>query len=149
MLTLFGLLQIILVTSGVTGLGFGQTANVLIVYPPAPAMQTEVSCTIAVDYFDANSNPVETTTFTLNPGQSRDVTLTRSQLGASAHVPLHPLFWYLAGVTSCGPSDPECMNDDDCENLDLVAYDTDSLGNDVLRLVSVSNGATGAAPPPD
>ena len=127
MLGLFQTIQLILAISGLTGLTLGQNANVLVAYPPGPGVQ----CQVAVDFFDANSKPIETNTFTLGPGQTKKVSLSKNQLGILTP---HPLFWFFAGVTACDGSAANCHTENACESLSLTAYDTDALGNVVLLL---------------
>lgn len=128
MLGLFQTIQLILAISGLTGLTLGQNANVLVAYPPGPGVQ----CQVAVDFFDANSKPIETNSFTLGPGQTKKVTLSKNQLGILTP---HPLFWFFAGVTACDGSAANCQSElGACGSLTLTAYDTDAFGNVVLLL---------------
>ncbi|HUA34835.1 MAG TPA: hypothetical protein VMA09_14600 [Candidatus Binataceae bacterium] len=139
MLGLFQAIQLILAISGLTGLTLGQNANVFVDYPPGMGVQ----CQVAVDFFDANSKTIETNTFTLAPGQTKKVSLSKNQLGIFAP---HPLFWFFAGVTACDGSAANCQSESGaCESLTLTAYDTDAVGNVVLLLNSTSRTAAPAS----
>jgi hypothetical protein len=62
---------------------------------------------VGVQFFDANSNLVNSQTASLVPGQSAQVTFTRAQLGGPPSA-IHPLFWAEAGlINNCG-SDSSC-----------------------------------------
>src|ERR1700685_991225 len=98
---------LIVFLSSLVGLGYGQTAQILLNYPvqapQAVVAQTEppATCKVQVQFFDSNSNLVKSQTVYLTPGQSTKVSLSRGDLGARLQP--HPLFWAQAAlVNNCG-----------------------------------------------
>ena len=109
------LTALIIFLSGLVGLGTGQTAKIILTYPPPPVATATANlranppstCEVEVQLFDANSNLVNSQTVSLVPGQSAQVTLTRAQLGGPPPT-IHPLFWAEAGLVDNCNGDPNC-----------------------------------------
>jgi hypothetical protein len=104
------LTALIIFLSSLVGLGTGQTAKVILTYPPVVKMSLPgppSTCEVGVEFFDANSNLVNEQTVSLVPGQSAQVTFTRAQLGGPPSA-IHPLFWVKAGLIDNCNGDPNC-----------------------------------------
>ncbi|MGB7601110.1 MAG: hypothetical protein WBM24_12445 [Candidatus Sulfotelmatobacter sp.] len=107
------IISLIVFISSLVGLGLGQSAKITLTYPPAPAVVTNLAsppstCQVEVAFFDSNSNLVKSQTVSLVPGQSAQVTLTRSELGGPPSA-IHPLFWAEAGLVD------NCNNSANCD----------------------------------
>jgi hypothetical protein len=105
------LAALLIFVSSLVGLGTGQTAKIILTYPPTVGVldgtHPPSTCMVGVQFFDANSNLVNSQTASLVPGQSAQVTFTRAQLGGPPSA-IHPLFWAEAGlINNCG-SDSSC-----------------------------------------
>lgn len=124
------LATVIVFLSSLIGLGSGQTAIINLTYPPTTLQQMAVTtppsvCKVEVEFFDANSNLVNSQTASLTPGQSAQVTLTRNQLGR--RVAAHPLFWTEAVlINNCG-NNPNC--DYTLCNINATGEEADSSGS--------------------
>jgi hypothetical protein len=109
------IISLIVFISSLVGLGLGQSAKITLTYPPAPAVVTNLAsqtsppstCQVEVAFFDSNSNLVNSQTVSLVPGQSAQVTLTRSELGGPPSA-IHPLFWAEAGLVDNCNSNANC-----------------------------------------
>jgi hypothetical protein len=108
---LLSVATVLVFLSSLVGLGSGQTAIINLTYPPTTLQQmTSTSppsvCKVEVEFFDANSNLLNSQIALLTPGESAQVTLTRNQLGR--RVSAHPLFWTEAVlINNCG-NNPNC-----------------------------------------
>jgi hypothetical protein len=106
------LTTLIVFLSSLVGLGLGQSAKIILTYPPGPLPLKSVTgppstCEVQVQFFDANSNLVNSQVASLAPGQSAQVTLTRSELGGPPSA-IHPLFWAEATVVDNCNGSPGC-----------------------------------------
>jgi hypothetical protein len=106
------IIALIIFLSSLVGLGTGQTAKVILTYPPTvdgvlDGTHPPSTCKVGVEFFDANSKLVNAQTVSLVPGQSAQVTFTRAQLGGPPSA-IHPLFWMQAGLIDNCNGDPNC-----------------------------------------
>lgn len=104
------LTTLIIFLSSLVGLGTGQSAKIILTYPPLVQVSLPgppSTCKVGVEFFDGNSNLVNAQTVSLVPGQSAQMTFTRSQLGGPPSA-IHPLFWVKAGLIDTCNGDPNC-----------------------------------------
>ncbi len=124
------LMTFIIFLSSLVGLGTGQTAKIILTYPPLVGLfdgtNPPSTCMVGVEFFDANSQLVNTQTVSLVPGQSAQVTFTRAQLGGPPSA-IHPLFWAQAGLIDNCKGDPSC--DVTLCNIRATGEQADSSGN--------------------
>jgi len=106
------LTTLVVFLSSLVGLGLGQSAKVILTYPPGllPILSPKAppsTCEVEVQFFDASSNLVNSQVASLTPGQSAQVILTRSELGGPPSA-IHPLFWAQATVVDNCNGSPGC-----------------------------------------
>jgi hypothetical protein len=145
---MLSLTTVIVFLSSLVGLGSGQTAIINLTYPPTTVQQmTSTSppsvCKVEVEFFDANSNLINSQIASLTPGESAQVTLTRNQLGR--RVAAHPLFWTEAVLIN------NCGNNANCDytlcNINAIGEEADSSNSTDLVIHNEGGLARFAAAP--
>jgi hypothetical protein len=143
---MISVISLIVFLSSLVGLGTGQTAKIILTYPP-PAILTRLAasrtvppstCQVQVEFFDSNSNLVNSQTVSLVPGQSAQVTLTRAQLGGPPPA-IHPLFWAEAGLVDNCNGDPNC--DVTLCNINAIGEEADSSNSTDLVIHNLNRFA--------
>jgi hypothetical protein len=136
------LTTLIVFLSSLVGLGTGQTAKILLTYPaPALSAQDQLqlsppsTCEVEVQFFDADSNLVNSQTASLVQGQSAQVTFTRSELGGPPSA-IHPLFWAKATVVDNCKGSPGC----DATLCNIIATGEEADSNSSTDLVIRNQG---------
>ncbi len=134
------LTTLIVFLSSLVGLGLGQSAKIILTYPPGPVPLRGVAgppstCEVEVQFFDADSNLVNSQVASLTPGQSAQVILTRSELGGPPSA-IHPLFWAEATVVDNCNSNPDC----DATLCNIVATGEESDPSNSSDLVIRNQG---------
>jgi hypothetical protein len=137
------LTTLIVFLSSLVGLGTGQTAKIILTYPPPPVATATANlranppstCEVEVQFFDADSNLVNSQTASLVPGQSAQVTFTRSELGGPPSA-IHPLFWAEATVVDNCKGSPGC----DATLCNIVATGEEADSNGSTDLVIRNEG---------
>jgi len=134
------LTTLIVFLSSLFGLGLGQSAKIILTYPPGLlplkiAKAPPSTCEVEVQFFDANSNLVNSQVASLTPGQSTQVTFTRSELGGPPSA-IHPLFWAEATVVDNCNSSPGC----DATLCNIVAAGEESDPSNSSDLVIRNQG---------
>jgi hypothetical protein len=130
---------LIVFLSSLVGLGLGQSAKIILTYPPGSRLRSVVNppstCEVEVQFFDADSNLVNSQTASLVPGQSAQVTFTRSELGGPPSA-THPLFWAEATVVDNCEGSPGC----DATLCNIVATGEEADSNGGTDLVIRNQG---------
>ena len=132
---LSSMIALVIFISSLVGLGTGQTAKIILTYPPTVGLldgtNPPSTCKVEVGFLDANSKLVKSQFVLLVPGQSAQVTLSRSELGVPPSA-IHPLFWVGAGLVDNCNGDPSC--DVTLCNIRATAEEADSSGSTDLLL---------------
>ncbi len=125
---MLSIISLIVFISSLVGLGLGQSAKITLTYPPAPAVVTNLAsppstCQVEVGFLNADSKLVKSQLVSLVPGQSAQVTLSRSELGGPPSA-IHPLFFVGAGLVD------NCNNNANCDytlcNISATGEQADS-----------------------